>query len=70
MALAADLSSTRIHFAAPICPQPPVAGGDLYAAVQIDDVLAARGGMPGRGCSSGGFVVDDAGGGEPLGQYC
>src|SRR5438552_3777812 len=46
-----------------------VAGRDLHAAVEVDDVLAARGGVPIEIVVAGGLAENDAGGLEPLGIF-
>src|ERR1700710_30720 len=41
-----------------------VAGGQFDAGIEVDDVLAARGGVPGAVVFSLGLAEDDAGGGQ------
>src|SRR5579862_4018615 len=68
MALAADVFDED-DFPGADLPGLTVARGDLHAAVQIDDVLAARGGMPGEIVISAGFAKDDPGGWQARGKF-
>ncbi len=45
-----------------------VAGGDAHAGVEVDDVLAARGGVPVVVVGAGSLAKDDALGGNGIGQ--
>src|SRR5438552_3935904 len=53
------------HFAGADDAALAVAGRDLHAAVEVDDVLAARGWMPVEIVIPGGLAEDDAGGRQP-----
>ena len=53
------------HLAGADDPALAVAGGDLHAAVEVDDVLAAGCGMPVEIVVAGGLAEDDAGGRQP-----
>src|SRR5213595_9464 len=67
MTLAAGVLDQE-HLAGTDDPALAVAGRDLHAAVKIDDVLAARGGVPVEVVVSGRLAEDDAGGLQPLGK--
>ena len=66
MALAAGVLDQE-HLAGADDAALAVAGGDLHAAVEVDDVLAARGRVPVEVVVAGGLAEDDAGGRQPLG---
>src|ERR1039458_2276787 len=46
-----------------------VAGGDLHAGVEVDDVLAARRRMPIQVVVAGGLAEDNAGGGQTHAEF-
>src|SRR5258707_9354390 len=56
------------HLAGADHPRLAVAGGDLHAGVEIDDVLPARRRVPVEIVVRLYLAEDDAGGGPPLGQ--
>src|SRR5262249_43682508 len=56
------------HLAGADLPRLAVAGRDLHAGVEVDDVLAARRRMPGEIVVGRDLAEDDAGGRQPLGE--
>src|ERR1700759_2667838 len=68
MAFAANIFHQN-DFAGADFPSLTVAGGNLHATVQVDDVLPARGRMPAQIIIAAGFAEDDPGGREPGGQF-
>src|SRR2546430_8614772 len=67
MALAAGVLDQE-HLAGADDAALAVAGRDLHAAVEVDDILAARGGVPVEVVVAGRLAEDDAGGLQPLGE--
>src|SRR5581483_8040176 len=65
--LARDVLDEK-HLAGVDDPLLAVARRDLNRAVQVDDVLAARRGVPVEIVVARGLAEDDAGGGEALGE--
>src|SRR5262249_34675178 len=56
------------HLASADRPRLAVAGRELHAGVEVDDVLAARRGMPGEVVVRRDLAKDDAGGRQALGE--